>query len=146
MNQVELLGNIVRDPEIRFTKNGKPWARFTVACSRSFIAQDTGEAREMTDFIPCVAWGKTAEFVGDHMGKGTRAFVQGRISVRSYDKDGQKRYITEVVCDMVANSFSKDTVATVSQSSQPPMNSQAAPAKSFNDMGNDADPNEEIPF
>nr|DAJ16983.1 MAG TPA: Single strand binding protein [Caudovirales sp. ctNII2] len=100
----------------------------------------------MTDFIPCVAWGKTAEFVGDHMGKGTRAFVQGRISVRSYDQDGQKRYITEVVCDMVANSFSKDTVATVSQSSQPPMNSQAAPAKSFNDMGNDADPNEEIPF
>ena len=84
MNSVQLMGNLARDPEIRFTKTGKAVAMFTVACSRTYIPAGSTEQRELTDFIPCVAWGNLAESVGNNLAKGRRVFVEGRISVRSY--------------------------------------------------------------
>ena len=76
MNSVQLLGNLARDPEIRFTKTGKAVAMFTVACTRTYIPAGSAEQRELTDFIPCVAWGNLAESCGNNLAKGKRVFVR----------------------------------------------------------------------
>lgn len=107
MNQVQLLGNLARDAELRFTQSGKAVATFTVAATNTFISSD-GETKEQTAFINCVAWGKTGEAVGNCK-KGERLLVNGRIQTRSYDtQDGQKRYVTEVVADFVGRKLDSD--------------------------------------
>lgn len=101
MNTVQILGNLARDPELRFTKTGRAVATFTVAATNTYIDSTTNETKEQTAFINCVAWGKTGEAVGNCK-KGERLLVNGRIQTRSYDtQDGQKRYVTEVVADFV---------------------------------------------
>lgn len=148
MNSVQLLGNLARDPEIRFTKTGRAVAMFTVACTRTYIPAGSTEQKELTDFIPCVAWGNLAENCGNNLAKGSRVFVQGRISVRSYETpDGQKRYRTEVVCDFVAQTLGTEhqqagSAAPRASASQPKL---AASGAGFGSMGTDAN-DEEIPF
>lgn len=101
MNSVQLLGNLARDPEVRFTKIGRAVTTFTVAATNTYVDSTTNETKEQTAFINCVAWGKTGEAVGNCK-KGERLLVNGRIQTRSYDtQDGQKRYVTEVVADFV---------------------------------------------
>lgn len=101
MNSVQLLGNLARDPEVRFTKTGRAVATFTVAATNTYVDSATNETKEQTAFINCVAWGKTGEAVGVCK-KGERLFVEGRIQTRSYeDSNGQKKYVTEVVADFV---------------------------------------------
>ena len=102
MNSVQILGNLGRDPVIRATKTGRSVASFSVAVSRTYTTPQ-GEQRELTDWINVVAWGLLAEAVGNQLKKGTRVFVEGRISSRSYDaQDGTKRYVTEVVANTIA--------------------------------------------
>ena len=102
MNSVQVMGNLARDPVVRATKTGRAMASFTVAVNRSFTTPQ-GEQRELTDWINVVAWGNLAEAVGNQLKKGTRVFVEGRISSRSYDaQDGTKRYVTEVVANTIA--------------------------------------------
>lgn len=101
MNSVQILGNLVRDPEVRFTKTGRAVATFTVAATNTYVDSTTNETKEQTAFINCVVWGKTGEAVGNCK-KGERLLVNGRIQTRSYeDSNGQKKYITEVVADFV---------------------------------------------
>ena len=95
MNKIILLGRLTRDPEIRYTQTGACVAQFTLAVDRPVKNQDG--SRE-ADFIPCVAWGKTGEAVGNYVHKGQRLLVEGRLQIRSYDaKDGSKRWLTEVI-------------------------------------------------
>lgn len=102
MNSVQVLGNLTRDPQIRATKTGRPVASFSIAVNRSYTTAQ-GEQRELTDFINVVAWGTLAEAVGNQLKKGTRVFVEGRYSTRSYETaDGQKRYVTEVTANLIA--------------------------------------------
>ena len=101
MNTVQILGNLARDPELRFTKTGRAVATFTVAATNTYIDSTTNETKEQTAFINCIARGKAGEAVGNCK-KGERLLVNGRIQTRSYDtQDGQKRYVTEVVADFV---------------------------------------------
>lgn len=101
MNNVQLLGNLARDAELRFTQSGKAVATFTVAATNTYVDSTTNETKEQTAFINCVAWGKTGEAVGNCK-KGERLLVNGRIQTRSYeDSNGQKKYVTEVVADFV---------------------------------------------
>lgn len=101
MNTVQILGNLARDPELRFTKTGRAVATFTVAATNTYIDSATNETKEQTAFINCVAWGKTGEAVSTCT-KGERLFVEGRIQTRSYeDSNGQKKYITELVANFV---------------------------------------------
>lgn len=94
MNSVVLVGRLVKNPELRQTQSGKSVATFTLAVDRRF-KQD---GQPSADFIPCVAWGKTAEVAGTYLAKGNRCGVEGRIQTRSYEaQDGSKRYVTEVV-------------------------------------------------
>ncbi len=102
MNSVQILGNLTRDPQLRATKTGKSVASFSVAVSRTFVTPQ-GEQREMTDFINVVAWGYLADAVGNQLHKGSRVFVEGRYTSRSYEgQDGVKRYVTEVIANLIA--------------------------------------------
>lgn len=108
MNSVQILGNLARDPELRFTKIGRAVATFTVAATNTYIDSTTNETKEQTAFINCVAWGKTGEAVGACK-KGERLFVEGRIQTRSYeDNNGQKKYVTEVVANFVGKKLDSD--------------------------------------
>lgn len=104
MNNVQLLGNLAKDVDLRYTKNGKPVAAFTVAATNTYKDQ-TGEAKEMTSFVNCVAWGKNGEYMSQFM-KGQKVFVQGRLQTRSFEaQDGTKRYVTEVVADFCTGQY-----------------------------------------
>lgn len=93
MNVAMMIGRLTKDPEVRVTNSGKSVSTFTLAVDRRF-SKEKNEA----DFIPCVAWGKTAEIVGNYCDKGKQVAVAGRIQVRNYEtQDGQKRYVTELI-------------------------------------------------
>lgn len=108
MNQVQLLGNLARDAELRFTQSGRAVATFTVAATNTYVDSTTNETKEQTAFINCVAWGKLGESIGN-LRKGNRVFVEGRLQTRSYEtQEGQKRYVTEVVANFVGTSLTND--------------------------------------
>ena len=100
LNHITIMGRLTRDPELRRTGTGVAVASFTLAVDRDFGGRDGGE-RE-TDFIDCVAWRQTGEFVSKYFTKGRMAVVSGRLQIRSWtDKDGNKRRTAEVVADNV---------------------------------------------
>lgn len=100
LNHIVIMGRLTRDPELRRTGTGIAVTSFTVAVDRDFAPKDGGE-RE-TDFIDCVAWRSTGEFVSKYFTKGSMAVVSGRLQIRSWtDKDGNKRRSAEIVADNV---------------------------------------------
>ncbi len=100
LNHITIMGRLTRDPELRRTGSGIAVASFTVAVDRDFGGRDGGEKE--TDFIDCVAWRQTGEFVSKYFTKGRMAVVSGRLQIRSWtDKDGNKRRTAEVVADNV---------------------------------------------
>ncbi len=99
-NQVTLMGNLTRDPELRTTPNGQSVCSFSLALNRSYKGGD-GEWKEMTDFIDIVAWGPLGERVAQYLTKGRPALVSGRLQSRSWEQDGQKRSKVEVVANDV---------------------------------------------
>ena len=100
LNHIIIMGRLTRDPELRRTGSGTAVASFTIAVDRDFSPKDGGE-RE-TDFIDCVAWRQTGEFVSKYFQKGRMAVVSGRLQIRSWtDKDGNKRRTAEVIADNV---------------------------------------------
>lgn len=111
MNTVQIMGNLTRDPEVRYTQSGKAVATFNVAASNTYIDSE-GQTKEQTAFVNCVAWGKLGESIGN-LRKGNRAFVEGRLQTRSYETaEGQKRYVTEVVANFVGTSLTNDDAAS----------------------------------
>lgn len=104
MNKVILMGRLTRNPELKQLASGTLVANFTLAVSRRFKSEGQPEA----DFIPIVAWGKTAEFVDNYFRKGQQVAIAGRLQVRQWDdKEGKRRYLTEVVAEEVYFADSK---------------------------------------
>lgn len=100
LNHIVIMGRLTRDPEVRATSSGITVCNFTVAVDQDFTGKDGGEKE--TDFIDCVAWRKTAEFVTKYFTKGSMIVVSGRLQVRSWtDNDGNKRRTAEIVADNV---------------------------------------------
>ena len=100
LNKIFLQGRLVADPELRHTQNGIAVASFRLAVDRDFKDRETGERK--ADFINIVAWRQTAEFVSRFLTKGRLAIVEGKLQTRDYtDRDGNRRYATEVVADNV---------------------------------------------
>ena len=98
LNHITIMGRLTRDPELRRTGSGIAVASFTVAVDRDFGGRDGGDKE--TDFIDCVAWRQTGEFVSKYFTKGRMIVVSGRLQIRSWtDKDGNKRRTAEVVAD-----------------------------------------------
>jgi single-strand DNA-binding protein len=99
LNKVMIIGNLGRDPEMRYTPSGKPVTSFSLACSRSWISSD-GERREETEWFNVVAWGNLAEICNQHLSKGQQVYVEGRLQTRSWeDNNGQRHFRTEVVAN-----------------------------------------------
>jgi single-strand DNA-binding protein len=100
LNHIVIMGRLTRDPELRYTQSQLPVASFTVAVDRDFSGRDGGE--KQTDFIDCVAWRSTAEFVSKYFTKGSMTVVSGRLQIRDWtDRDGGKRRSAEIVADNV---------------------------------------------
>jgi single-strand DNA-binding protein len=100
LNQVTLMGNLTRDPELRQTPTGQNVTSFSLALNRSYKDQ-SGEWQEATDYIDIVCWGPLAERVSQYLSKGRRCLVQGRLQSRSWEQDGQKRSKVEVLANDV---------------------------------------------
>lgn len=136
MNKVITVGRLTRDPEVRYTQTGKAVASFSVAVDTGF-----GENKR-TDFIPVVVWDKLAEVCGNNLTKGRRVLVEGRLQIRDYEKDGQKRRAAEVVAQNIEFLDSKQAAGGSA--------AVAGPAKSsgydVSSFGTEVFPEEEIPF
>lgn len=99
LNRVILIGRLTRDPELKYTPNGTAVATFTLAVDRS---RTNAQGEREADFINIVVWQKQAENCANYLGKGSLAAVDGRLQIRSYDgKDGQRRWMTEVIAETV---------------------------------------------
>lgn len=123
MNKVILMGRLAREPELRSTPNGVSVCTFTLAVSRRF-KNANGEYE--ADFINCVAWRQTAEFISKNFAKGRMLGVAGSLQTRSYEKDGQKRYVTEVSVDEAYFAGDKGPGASGDAQAQPMDNGGAA--------------------
>jgi len=108
LNKVMLIGNLTRDPNLRFTPNGTAVCSFGIATNRSWTSNDDGEKQERVDFHNIVSWSKLAEICGQLLHKGDKVFVEGRIQTRDWKTDdGEDRRITEVVIDNMLLLYSR---------------------------------------
>ena len=138
LNHITIMGRLTRDPELRRTGSGTAVTSFTIACDRDFSGQD-GEKE--ADFIDCVAWRSTAEFVSKYFAKGRMAVVSGRLQIRSWnDKDGNKRRTAEVIADNVYFGDSKSD----SNGNRTP--TSHAPDAPVSDYGQITDEDAQLPF
>lgn len=100
MNKVILLGRLTRDPELKTTTTGVSVTTFSIAVERNYVNEETGQRD--ADFINCLSWRKQAENIARYCSKGSQIALEGRLQVRSYDdRDGNRRFVTEVVADNV---------------------------------------------
>lgn len=119
MNSCEFVGNLVKDPTLRQTQNGKAVVSFTIATNEDYVTPQ-GEKKQLTDYINVVAWGNLAQAAGQQLRKGMRVLIHGRQSTRSYQgQDGQKRWTTEINANLIAIPLS-----TQQNQQQAPQNQQ----------------------
>ena len=152
LNHIVIMGRLTRDPELRRTGSGIAVASFTVAVDRDFGGRDGGEKE--TDFIDCVAWRQTGEFVSKYFTKGSMIVVSGRLQIRNWtDKEGNKRRSAEVVADNVYFGDSKRDGAapggfdqTPSYPQAPAYQAPANPAPSASGFSMLEDDDSELPF
>lgn len=142
MNSVCLVGRLTAKPELRYTGSNVPYVRFTVAANRGYYSQSQGQ---MTDFIGCVAWRRTAENIANYLDKGSMISVQGYINTGNYtDKDGNKRYTTDIVADNVQFLSSKNSGGGNQASA--PSNNPAPTPYDYEPANNNSVNIEEDPF
>ena len=146
LNRIEIMGRLTRDPEQRRTGNGTAVTSFTLAVDRDFSSQ--GQEKE-TDFIDCVAWRSTAEFVSKYFTKGRMAVVTGRLQIRNWtDKDGNKRRSAEVVADGVYFGDSKrdGSYSDLSNHAVPQQSAYATSTHQSSDFTMLEDDDAQLPF
>ena len=161
LNHIVIMGRLVRDPELRRTGTGVAVTSFTVAVDRDFGSRENGE-RE-TDFIDCVAWRQTGEFVSKYFTKGSMIVVSGRLQIRNWnDKDGNKRRSAEVVADNVyfgesrrsaesnasygGNTYGGNSYGNAYNAPAPSYGGYAAPAAPASDFAMLEDDDAQLPF
>ncbi|MBM3700526.1 MAG: single-stranded DNA-binding protein [Actinobacteria bacterium] len=106
VNNITIVGNLTRDPELRFTSNGTPVASFGIAVNKRFQNKSTGEWESEADFFNVSAWFKLAENCAESLGKGDRVLINGRLAQDSWDdKDGQKRTNFKIIANVIAPSL-----------------------------------------
>ena len=154
MNLVVLNGRLTRDPELKFGQSGKAYSRFSIAVDRPF--QSSSDKNSQTaDFINCVAFGKTAEFIGEYFRKGRKILLNGKLQMSQYESEGKKVTTYVVVVDSVefgeakANSGASDTSSyghSESKSINNVMETLVFDDSSSDDMGAPAEIDDEFPF
>ncbi len=99
LNRATIIGNLTKDPEVRYTSNGQPVANFSVATNRKY-KNAAGDLQEETEFHDVVAWGKMSEIISQFVKKGQKIYIEGRLKTRSWDApDGSKKYKTEIIAE-----------------------------------------------
>jgi single-strand DNA-binding protein len=132
LNKVMLIGNVGKDPEMRFVPSGSPVTSFSIATNRVYTTSD-GEKKQETDWFNVTAWRKLAEYCNQYITKGRRVYVEGSLRNRTWEgKDGQKRYSVEIIADRVF-SLDKQTAVLPTDDTTPDV------------AGEDIEP-EDIPF
>ncbi|MBL8428219.1 MAG: single-stranded DNA-binding protein [Dechloromonas sp.] len=144
------IGNLGRDPESRYTASGEAICNFSIACTETWKDKQTGERKEMTEWVRISAFGKLAEICSQYLKKGSQVYVEGSLRTRKWtDKDGQERYTTEIRCDDMKMLGSRQGMGApaggggggydepTDYAPAPPKNK---PKPSFDDLGDD------IPF
>ncbi|WP_434513966.1 single-stranded DNA-binding protein [Dechloromonas sp. ARDL1] len=144
------IGNLGRDPETRYTASGEAICNFSIACTETWKDKQTGERKEMTEWVRISAFGKLAEICSQYLKKGSQVYVEGSLRTRKWtDKDGQERYTTEIRCDDMKMLGSRQGMGApaggggggydepADYAPAPPKNK---PKPSFDDLGDD------IPF
>ena len=102
VNKVILIGNLGKDPEVRYTGSGRAVASFSMATKETWVDKKDNSKKESTEWHKIVAWGKLGEFCGEYMSKGKQVYVEGRLQTRSWDdKNGVKKYTTEIVAQKI---------------------------------------------
>jgi single-strand DNA-binding protein len=146
LNKVMLIGNLTRDPNLRFTPNGTAVCSFGLATNRSWTSSDGGEKQERVDFHNIVAWSKLAEICGQLLHKGDKTYVEGRIQTRDWKTEsGEERRVTEIVIDnMMLLSNSRGGSSSAPMDEEAPMEEEAATAKDQVDEVEDV--SDDIPF
>ena len=154
MNIVILNGRLVRDPELKFGQSGKAYSRFSIAVDRSF--QSSADKNSQTvDFINCVAFGKTAEFIGEYFRKGRKILLNGKLQMSQYESEGKKVTTYVVVVDSVEFGESKASSGTTdapsyghseNKSVNNMVETQAFDETSSDDIGAPAEIDDEFPF
>ncbi len=153
VNKVILIGNLGKDPEMRYMPSGEAIANFSVATSENWTDKTSGDKKEQTEWHRCVFFGRTAEVIGQYVKKGSKIYVEGRLQTRKWqDKEGQDRYTTEVRGDVMRMLDKRGESSGPMDSEPPAMESRrpaaapaktaraATPAAAFDDMDDD------IPF
>jgi single-strand DNA-binding protein len=152
LNRAMLIGNITRDPELKYTPKGTALLRFTIATNRSMQNED-GSYKDMPTFHTIIAWSKLAERMAKVLEKGKKVYIEGRIENRSYEVEGQKKFTSEVVADNII-SFDKAksmgggagmSTATPSRSKTKKSEAVQEPADMSDEMDENVDP-DDIPF
>ena len=143
------IGNLGRDPESRYTASGEAICNFSIACTETWKDKQTGERKEMTEWVRISAFGKLAEICSQYLKKGSQVYVEGSLRTRKWtDKDGQERYTTEIRCDDMKMLGSRQGMGGPASSggydSEPadyaPAPPKNKPKPAFDDLGDD------IPF
>lgn len=114
VNKVTIIGNLGRDPEVRYTPDGTAVATFSVATSLEWKDKNSGEKKQKTEWHRIVAFRKLAEICGEYLSKGRQVYVDGRLQTRSWEKDGQTHYTTEIVANDVQFLGGRDAGGTAS--------------------------------
>lgn len=126
LNKVQLIGHLGKNPEVRYTSSGSAVANFTMATNETWTGKD-GQKNDRTEWHNIVAWGKLGEICGEYLTKGKQVYIEGRMTTRSWeDRDGNKRYTTEVKADNLImlgspGSASSDTSETIPQDENSPI-------------------------
>ncbi|HJL56189.1 MAG: single-stranded DNA-binding protein [Pseudomonadales bacterium] len=147
VNKAIIVGNLGRDPEVRYSANGNAIANVTIATTESWKDRQSGERQEKTEWHRVVFFSRLAEIAGEYLKKGSQVYIEGRLQTRKWeDRDGNERYTTEIVANemqMLGGRGGGD-----SQGGSPPDYSQAeaAPASGSGSGGQDGDFDDDIPF
>jgi single-strand DNA-binding protein len=113
VNKVVLIGHLGRDPEVRYTADGRAVANFNIATSEEWTDKDTGEKKQRTEWHRIVAWRRLGEICGEYLSKGRQVYVEGKLQTRSWEKDGITRYTTEIVASDVQFLGGRDSTRDV---------------------------------
>jgi single-strand DNA-binding protein len=151
VNKAILIGNLGRDPEVRYSPNGQAVANITMATSESWKDKNTGDKQEKTEWHRVVFFGKLAEIAGEYLKKGMQVYVEGRLQTRKWqDKDGHDRYTTEIVANemqMLGSREGRGAPAENSSQDQPANEGGGAPPGAKSPAGATAgDFDDDIPF
>ena len=148
INKAIIVGNLGRDPEVRYTANGNAIANITVATTESWKDKHSGERQEKTEWHRVVFFGRLAEIAGEYLKKGSQVYIEGRLQTRKWeDKSGQERYTTEIVASEMQMLGSRGGGA--SEASDDDYSGEARPAAGSSGggtSGGDPDLDDDIPF